>query len=201
MNIAEKIKSTWQNIPTEIQIFLKRALILFIIWKLIYHLFLFPGRIIDAPLTHWSSNGAEWVLKQVYPDIHFLVREECLPNPLANNEMGCMDFVYLNGKKIVGIADACNALELYVLYIGFLFCFPIASKKKLLAYIIIGTIIIYIANILRLAALGYIGYNYKANLVDVAHHYVFKVVVYFIIFGLWVMYIRQNQKNDAKKEE
>ena len=199
MNIAGKLKSTWQNIPTEIQTFLKRALLLFIIWKLIYHLLLFPGRIIDAPLTHWSSNGAEWVLKKIYPNIHFLVKEECKPNPLINNEMGCMDYVYLNGKKIVGIADACNALELYVLYIGFLICFPVTNIKKLLLYITGGTIIIYVANALRLAALGYIGYNYNTKLVDVAHHYIFKVVVYIIIFGLWVMYIKQNQKHEPKE--
>jgi Transmembrane exosortase (Exosortase_EpsH). len=202
MSIAKKIKNAWQNIPAEVQIFLKRALLLLIVWKLVYHLLLFPGRIIDAPLTHWSSNGAEWVLKKIYPDIHFLVKEECNPNPLANNEISCMDYVYLNGKKLVGIADACNALELYILYIGFLICFPIYSIKKLAAYIAGGIIIIYITNILRLAALGYIGYHYNINLVDVAHHYIFKIVVYAVIFGLWVLYIKHNQKTDnAKKEE
>jgi hypothetical protein len=48
----------WQEIPVEVQQFLKRVLFLFIIWELLYHLFLFNGRIVDKPLTHWSANGA-----------------------------------------------------------------------------------------------------------------------------------------------
>jgi exosortase/archaeosortase family protein len=184
MNFVQTIKNAWQNIPAGIQTFLKRALILFIVWKLVYHLFLFPGRIIDAPLTHWSSNGAAWIFKQIYPNIHFKIKEECNSDPSINNQITCMDYIFLNNKKIVGIADACNALELYVLYIGFLLCFPISSVKRLLIFIVSGSVIIYVANILRLAALGYFGQKYNVKFVDIAHHYIFKILVYAIIFGL-----------------
>ena len=38
------------------------------------------------------------------------------------------DMLYLDGKKIVGVADACNALELYVLYLDFLIAYPSLVK-------------------------------------------------------------------------
>ena len=49
------------------------------------------------------------------------------PNTNSGSEM-----LYLDGKKIVGVADACNALELFVLYLGFLIAYPSSVKRKLL---------------------------------------------------------------------
>src|ERR1035437_7401416 len=103
MNPITQLKSTWHTIPTEVQRFLKRALLIFIIWKLIYHLFLFSGRVIDKPLTDWSTKGAEKIMQ--------------------------------------------------VFYLGFLFALP-ASLKRVLLFSISGISVIYITNIIRLAALA-----------------------------------------------
>lgn len=196
MSPLTELKSTWQSIPQEVQQFLKRALVIFIIWKLIYHLFLFNGRVIDKPLTDWSTGGAEKIMQVFYPGSKLNVKEECNTVPESNNELSCMDFLYLNGSKIVGVADPCNALELYVLYIGFLLAFP-ASLKRVIVFTFIGIVVIYLANIIRLAALASMNMH-RVNAVDMAHHYLFKVIVYAIIFGLWVLFTKDqihNEKN------
>ena len=194
MNPITELKSTWKSIPQEVQRFLKRALIIFIIWKLIYHLFLFNGRIIDKPLTDWSTKGAEKLMQVFYPDATLLIKEECNLSPELNNELFCFDYLYLNGRKIVGVADPCNALELYVLYIGFLFAFP-ASLKRVLLFSVIGILVIYMVNIIRLAALASMNMH-RVNAVDMAHHYIFKMIVYVLIFGLWVLFIKRKIHND-----
>jgi exosortase family protein XrtF len=193
MQLLKSLTATWRGIPKEIRVFLQRALIIFILWKLVYHLFLFNGRIIDRPLTDWSAKGAEQLMQWVYPGTRLQVAEECKPNPELNNELSCMHFLWLNGKKVVGIADGCNALELYVLYIGFLFAYPVGIKRTGL-FILAGVPLIYIANIVRLAVLAYMNMH-RISAVSIAHHYVFKLVVYALIFGLWVLFIRQKQEH------
>ncbi len=195
MNPLSELKSTWQSIPEEVQRFLKRALLIFIIWKLIYHLFLFNGRVIDKPLTDWSTKGAEKIMQVFYPDAKLMIKEECGSSSELNNEITCGNFLLLNGKKIVGVGDACNALELYALYLGFLFAFP-ASIKRVFLFSIIGIVVIYMANIIRLAALASMNMH-RVNAVDMAHHYVFKMIVYALIFGLWVLFTKR-QIHDTK---
>ncbi len=194
MNVIQYLKNTWGSIPNEVQTFLKRALFIFIIWKLIYHLFLFQGRIIDAPLTHFSGAGAEWLLQRFYPQSMLTIQEVCNPIPELNNEIGCMDYVSLNGKKIVGIADGCNALELYILYVGFLIAFS-GPIKKIIIFSVAGIVIIYAVNISRLAALAVMN-MYHFNAANIAHHYIFKVVVYAVIFGIWVIYVKQKMQHE-----
>lgn len=195
MNVIGWLKTTWSDIPKEIQVFLKRAALIFIIWKLIYHLFLFNGRIIDAPLTHISSAGARWTLQQMHPGSETGIREECKPDASVNNEVVCKDMLLLERQKIVGVADACNALELYVLYIGFLLSFP-SSFKKILLFSIIGVAAIYIANIIRLVLLAQM-YLHNMSARDFAHHYLFKAVVYALTFILWVLFVKKTQKDEV----
>ena len=87
------------------------------------------------------------------------------------------------------VADPCNALELYVLYLGFLFSFP-ASLKRVLLFSIVGIVVIYSANIIRLAALASMNIH-RIKAIDMAHHYVFKLIVYGLIFGLWVLFTKK----------
>lgn len=194
MSPLTELKSTWQSIPQEVQRFLKRALVIFIIWKLIYHLFLFNGRVIDKPLTDWSTKGAEKVMQVFYPSSKLMLKEEYNTIPELNNEIACSDYLFMNGNKIVGVADGCNALELYVLYIGFLLSFP-ASLKRVLVFSCVGIVVIYLANIIRLAALASMNMHW-VNAVDMAHHYLFKVIVYAIIFGLWVLFTKNQIRNE-----
>jgi len=98
---------------------------------------------------------------------------------------------YIIQRKIYGngVADGCNALELYVLYLVFLFSFP-AALKRVLLFSIVGIAIIYISNIIRLAGLASMNIH-RVNALDMAHHYVFKMVVYALIFILWVLFTKK----------
>ena len=198
MSIKNEIQKTWQEIPSEVKTFLKRSLLILIIWKIIYNGFLFNGRIIDKPLTDLSTMGAEKTMHFFYPQSVLAIKEECNPSIEVNNEIVCLDFLYKDGRKIVGVADACNALELYILYLGFLFSFPIAIKKykRIIFFSIAGIVIIYLANIIRLAALAEMNMR-RMDAVDMAHHYVFKMIVYTLIFGLWVLFTRKPLHNET----
>jgi exosortase/archaeosortase family protein len=98
-------------------------------------------------------------------------------------------FIIINGRRGVGIADPCNALELYVLYFGFLLCLP-ASYKRLLLFTIGGFLMIFCLNILRCVGLIYLNL-YQNTWAGFAHHYLFKLIVYAAVFGGWVWYSKK----------
>lgn len=194
MNLKHEIKTSWQTIPAELKTFLKRAVLIFIVWNLGYHLFLLNGRVIDKPLTDFSSKSTGWVLQFFYPSSMFLIKEKVNQDPELPNNIQYADYLYKDGRSILGIADACNALELYILYVGFLIAFPGTCKRKVF-FSITGLITIYISNIVRLVALSAMNMH-RINAMDMAHHYIFKLIVYTIIFGLWMAYA--GKKADEK---
>ncbi len=186
MNIVKEFKETYKEIPREVKRFLKRALLIFVIWKLLYGFFLYPSRFPDKQLTHLISAGTEQILSKIYPDMNFMVGETCELD--SDKQFFCYDYVMMGHQKIIVIADGCNGLELIALYAGFLFCIP-AAIGKMTAYTILGIAMIGICNILRCAGLAWMNFHHY-TLTGLAHHYVFKVVIYGLIFGVWIFYSR-----------
>jgi exosortase/archaeosortase family protein len=178
----------WHQIPAAVKHFLLKGLLMLITWKVIYLGFLLPGRIVDAPLTrtvgiittyglNWVTNSHNYISKSEYG------REVDVD---LNATSVMQQSVYYHDKKIVGVYDGCNALELFVLYAGFILCVPAASKKKWI-YITGGVALIFIVNILRCIGIAYLVQYYPQH-ADFAHHYVFVFVVYALIIALWLAF-------------
>ena len=179
------LKKYFQEIPASVRKFLITSLILFSIWKVTYHLYLKPTRLIDIPLTVQTAKNTQQLLAIIYPNFNFTI-EQKMPKEK-------IDFfgVYImkDSKRIVGIFDPCNALEVFVIYIGFIICLP-SNFKRMALYIFIGILSLYGLNILRCSVLGILNFN-RSNYVDFAHHYLFTMVIYVGIFLGWASYIKQ----------
>jgi exosortase/archaeosortase family protein len=170
-----------KHIPKDIKVFLIRALVFFIAWKLLYHLLLFPARMPDHQLTTLTAKGASFFYTHLLNENLVLIKEKINPN---NGKPYV--YVYTPSKKLVGIGDRCNGLELIILYVAFLFCFPLNLKKQI-PYVIFGVLGIILLNSLRCFGLTWMYMNdfYYA---DFFHSYLFKMVIYGLIFLTWVHY-------------
>lgn len=179
----------WLGIPLTLRRFCIKALVLILCWKLAYHLYLKPHRTIDAPLTNITAVTTASFLQVFYSNQEISSQQSYT----VNSKDHIPATILLNGQKKLGIADACNALELFVLYVGFIVCFPTTSSR--MCYFILGGIVgIFILNILRCS--GMFWFNlYKSQWFDFAHHYAFKIIVYTSIFGAWVWYCKKVGKN------
>jgi exosortase family protein XrtF len=156
---------------------------LLVVWKVIYLGFLVPGRILDAPLTHavgvLTVSGLNLFTRS---DAYWSKNE-----PGTNSDETVMqESVYFNHQKLVGIYDGCNALELFVLYAGFIVCMPASAKRKLI-FAVSGVALIFLVNILRCMVVAYIVQYYPQN-ADFVHHYVFVFIVYALIISLWLFF-------------
>lgn len=175
------------SIPKPIQSFLLRGLLILVIWKILYLGFLAFPRTLDRPLTNLVGNHSAWLLNQAFSSNTYTATEKLhVTNFEGELQIAPVSRIDKNGKKLLHIADGCNGLELFVLYVGFILAMPAPVKRKLL-FIPIGLIIIHIVNILRCAGLCIMIESWKEQF-DFAHHYVFKMMIYGIIFALWVKF-------------
>lgn len=95
----------------------------------------------------------------------------------------------MNGQAAVIVGIPCNGLILYALFSGFVLAFPGPWQRKLW-FIPLGIALIWILNVMRVAALA-LNHHYAHQSVDFNHHYTFTFVVYGCIFGLWMLWARR----------
>ncbi len=189
----EKILVILKEVPIEVRNFLIKAAFLFVVWKLSYYLILKPHRTIDKPLTIQVTKSTAQVLKSIYPTSVFSIIEKKL-----TSEIDFYGLIILkDGKKILGIADPCNALELIVLFVGFLICISSNKWKRTIIFGLLGILIIYVCNVLRCSFIGYLNIS-SSSYVEIAHHYIFKLIMYFIIFAMWVWYLKAKTPNNEQ---
>jgi len=171
--------------------FIVKAVLLYIIWFLCYDYVIAPSGVIDAWLNRVVGVQSSVLLNWIG------YSSDTIP---GNNQT----VVRISNVSMVGVGNPCNGLELFILFSGFILCFP-GNRHSKLWFIPIGIIIIHIANVIRSMSLALIQYHDPASL-DFNHHYTFTVIVYAIIFALWMYWVNKysglfdvKTKNDIEK--
>lgn len=107
--------------------------------------------------------------------------------------------MYYHNNWVARIIEGCNAVSVLILFVSFIIAFK-GKLKKTVLFIIIGSIIIYIFNIVRIALLCMSIYYYP-KYEHILHSVLFPLVIYGVVFALWIIWInkfsfyaRKNQK-------
>lgn len=195
MNILSLTKRTLAETPISVKRFLKKALLLFACWLLLYYLVLQPLRVPDKFLTNLTALSTAGVLNIFYEKGFTIADVEKLN---SSNKQTPGTIIILNKNETLFVADACNAFDLYVLYIAFLICLP-TNRSRFWSFCVVGIAGIFILNIVRCFALTWLYLN-KPSYMDFAHHYVFTLIVYGCIFLGWVYYANKKQLNNVVKK-
>jgi exosortase family protein XrtF len=180
-------KKTFGQFPPQVRIFLLRGLVLFALWKIIYLFFLAQPRTLDGPLTNAVGRQSVWMLNKLYQTQGFKATPVVAVTRMEGEyQVAKVSKIDKNGKHLLNISDDCNGLELFILYIGFILSMPATIKRKVV-YLIVGVCIIHIVNLLRCVGLSALLMRWDEYF-DLAHHYIFKIMVYSTIFVLWVRF-------------
>lgn len=179
--ILPDIKTLYNKVPPLVRSFLLKALFIFIAWQLLYNFVLAPVRIPDRQLTNITCWSTARLMSVFYHDVGTIYTHD-------NATKSAL--VTVGGHPVLGILDPCNALDIFVLYISFLFCFPGAIKKRA-GFILLGLPYIYIINTIRCALIGWLNMEHR-GWVDISHHYIFTAAVYLLVFYLWVLYTKRS---------
>jgi exosortase/archaeosortase family protein len=164
--------------------FVLRLILIVICWLVFYTILLKPSRIIDKPLTNFLTKTVVTTINAVSPQTPPL-------GWVDDVEAKCAYFTQ-NNKKIFGVFDYCNGIDLIFIYITIIFLLPYSIKRKLI-FTIGGTTAIIALNIVRIFCL-YLIYTYNRTAFDISHHYLFTFLMYLLIFYGWLLYTK-NQKH------
>ena len=173
------IKNSRPDVPAKIRKLLIRASILFLSWCILYYGLLQPLGVPDQQLTEVVLNGTVALLSAFYTDV-----------------LQVGNSIFLQGVRSVNVAPQCNGLELMVLYLGVLIIMP-TTIRRMLTFSVAGVVVITMLNIIRCALLAVL-YLHDVDLADVAHHYVFKLIIYGVVFYGWMLYTRTVTPDEAK---
>lgn len=91
--------------------------------------------------------------------------------------------------SILTITDSCNAMEIYLLNLIFLFLH--GGRKHLIPFSIFLGPGIFLINTLRVCILFYLAIYYPATL-EFHHHYTFTIIIYSIIILIWYRWAQLN---------
>lgn len=104
-----------------------------------------------------------------------------------------MDILVVNGP-LLRVNYSCIGLGVMSFFSAFVIAFPAKLKSKFRLFII-GTIMIYLLNVGRIAGLGILlGFFQSQRDNFTYHHEVFNVIVYACIFALLYFWIKKNTK-------
>jgi len=97
--------------------------------------------------------------------------------------------VLLNDVYVSRVIEGCNSISIIILFIAFIAAFSGGLKATIL-YSFVGSFLIYIINILRIAFLSFMFYKYPNQQVFL-HNIVFPAVIYGFTFLLWVIWVKR----------
>jgi len=106
--------------------------------------------------------------------------------------------LYVNNEFLVRIVEGCNAASIIILFISFIIAFAEKFKKTLL-FLLGGGFLIYIVNLIRIAILTVMYYEYP-QYQEILHSVVFPAIIYGMVFLLWMIWVRMLPKNELELE-
>ena len=163
------LKAQYDRIPKAVKVFAFRGVVLILLWNIVYKLLLEPSGVPDVAMCHFFCNITAKSMSVFYPG--------CFVRDVT---------VFVNNRPVINIFPACNGLDLLVIYVGFIMCLP-TNGKRMLKYILWGSIAICVINYLRFVAISYMVLQ-RMTITGFAHHYIFTLIVYGFIFLLWRQY-------------
>lgn len=159
--------------------FLAKFLLFYVVFTVIYQSYLnqfdTSANEVDA-ISINVVNQTKWFLNALGQDVAI---EKNTADPSLK--------ILYHGKYVSKMIEGCNGISVIVLFAAFVFAFSVKMSNTLL-YIIIGSILIHVLNVVRIALLTYALYFYP-EYQEILHGTIFPLFIYGVVFLLWVLWV------------
>jgi exosortase family protein XrtF len=108
--------------------------------------------------------------------------------------------LFYHDKWVARIIEGCNALSIIILFISFVIAFT-GKLKQTILFIIIGSLLIHVFNVIRIALLCMAIFHYN-QYEHLLHGVLFPLFIYGFVFVLWIIWVNKFSfyaKNAIKK--
>ena len=95
----------------------------------------------------------------------------------------------INEKYVARIIEGCNSVSVIILFVSFIIAFS-GKFKTTLFYILAGSVLIYVVNLVRVVILSIGLYHYPWRK-DILHTVIFPGIIYGMVCLLWVFWVNR----------
>ncbi len=168
------LRRTWND---PLLRFLTTAALLYLTWYVAYEWLIHPWGVLDRALI----DNLMLVSGKVLETLGY----ELLPEPAVDFNR----YIGVQGGSLLWIGDPCNGLSLFAVFTIFLLAYPGPWKKKLW-FIPAGILTIHLLNVVRIVVLCHV-VTIDFELLNFNHDFLFNVIVFAWIFGLWFLWVKR----------
>lgn len=119
----------------------------------------------------------------------------CEANIAPNTKEPAINLFY-NQRHMARIIEGCNGLSVIILFISFVIAFS-GKLKPTILFIIGGSLLIHILNVVRIALLCILMYYFPKQ-EHILHGVIFPLFIYGLVFILWIIWVNKFSKYAAK---
>lgn len=167
-------------------VFLATFFLTYAVLTFAYHFYLnsFEKNNLDA-ITRMVSINTEQVLLLLDHDAKI---EESISKPHMK--------LFYNQKYVARIVEGCNAISVIILFLSFVVAFA-GKLLTTLLFIFGGSLLIYVLNVLRIAALSGLIFYFPEH-EPFLHGVLFPLYIYGVVFMLWLIWVRNFSRYASK---
>ncbi len=97
--------------------------------------------------------------------------------------------VIVEDKYVARVIEGCNGLSIIILFIAFIIAFA-GRFKTTFIYILTGSVLLYVVNLIRIIILSIGLYNYPWR-EEILHSVIFPAIIYGMVFLLWMFWVNR----------
>jgi exosortase family protein XrtF len=161
--------------------FLAKFFITYLVFTFLYQLYLnqydVKNNEVDG-ITQFVANQTEKVLS-IFDDKSYT--KPNLHEPSVK--------MFYKSKWVSRIIEGCNAMSVIILFVSFVIAFS-GKVKHTILFIIAGSLIIHVFNIIRIALLSMAVYHFP-EAQEFLHSVVFPLFIYGVVFLLWIIWVNK----------
>ncbi len=133
------------------------------------------------PVSIWVTSQSAFLLSACSEPVQAIVSEH-EPIVLLRSEQ----------RTVLRVFEGCNGLNVMIVFVSFVIAFG-GKTRQLLIFLLGGCALLHLVNLLRIMLL-YQTALYRPLFFYYFHKYFFTAVLYLVVFGLWLLWMRMNSK-------
>ncbi|MDQ0784136.1 exosortase family protein XrtF [Chryseobacterium sp. W4I1] len=138
-------------------------------------------------LNSFKADGLDPFSQIVARQVTSIQNVMGFPTLLYNDVKNEQVWFYVKKNYATRMVEGCNAISVMILFTSFVFAFYKGSKTFI--FVLVGLVLLYVMNIIRIAGLNIVVTDHK-EYGKIFHDFIFPAVIYGTVIILWLIWIK-----------
>lgn len=152
----------------------------------------------QAYLKYFPSDQfyPDYITHQVAQQSHALIKTLGYEAYIVKHPSNPSMLLAVKDEYVARIIEGCNSVSVIILFLSFVLAFSKGFKETSI-FILIGGLLIYSLNLIRIVLLT-LGLYFYPQYGDFMHEILFPLFIYGVVFLLWLYWVNKYKKGKAK---